>query len=127
MINRLRSEAEKLAAAPYTVVAAKDETTDGQPIYLLSHPELPGCMAQGADIDEARASLDDARLEYILSLLEDGLDVPVPQLQVTQTISSEPNEDNYVAPGPPTFMEDLSRATQPESRQGLGTVSVVTP
>jgi len=118
----LRKQAKQLAAAPYTEWVVRDETTNGRPIYLMSHPELPGCMAQGETIEEARASLGDARFEYILSLLEDGLDVPVPQTQATQTVSTKPNEDTYQGTGSADRRQSNASAGQP-----LGTISLVTP
>lgn len=78
-------QAEDLAARPYQVVIALDETTDDQPIYLVLSPELPGCMAQGETITEALESLYEARVDYIMSLLEDGLAVPSPNQYATRT------------------------------------------
>jgi predicted RNase H-like HicB family nuclease len=78
MTSDLEKRAEKLANRPYTVEFMEDETTDGEPIFVVSHPELPGCMAQGETLHEALQELEDARKEYILSLLEDGLPVPQP-------------------------------------------------
>ncbi len=78
MSDSLEKEAERLANQPYRIVVTADETTDGEPILVLSHPELPGCMTHGTTIQEALTSLQDARREYILSLLEDGLPVPQP-------------------------------------------------
>jgi predicted RNase H-like HicB family nuclease len=71
-------EAQRLSERSYEVVVSQDETTDGDPIFLATNPELPGCMAQGWTVDEAVRNLADARLDYIVSLLQDGLDVPAP-------------------------------------------------
>ena len=84
----LRKEAERLAAGGYNVQFIKDETTSGQPIYVAISPELEGCIAQGETIDDALASLHKARVDYIQSLLEDGLPVPEPQSIPTTTTSS---------------------------------------
>jgi predicted RNase H-like HicB family nuclease len=78
MTSDLEQRAEELAARPYSVEIIHDETTTGEPIIVMSHPELPGCMAQGSTLKEAREELAEARKEYILSLLEDGLPVPGP-------------------------------------------------
>ncbi len=75
----LGEKSRLLAKRSYIEEISKDETTDGHPVYLMSHPELPGCMTQGATIEEARENLQDARYEYILSLLEDGEPVPEPR------------------------------------------------
>ena len=76
--TQLRHKAERLAGRPYGVVVDRDETTDGEQIYLASNPELPGCLAHGKTKEEAVENLRDARTEYVLSLLEDGLQVPPP-------------------------------------------------
>lgn len=84
--KELLLQAKKLASSPYSVAMQRDETTKGSPIYLFSHPELPGCMAQGKTIQEASDALAEARLEYLMSLLEDGAEIPKPALDVTMTI-----------------------------------------
>jgi predicted RNase H-like HicB family nuclease len=85
MSKSLEKKAQELAAEPYTINVTKDETTDGEPIYVLYNPELPGCLAQGWTIEEAQENLLDAREGYILSLLQDNLPVPLPQRYATQT------------------------------------------
>ena len=62
---------------PYAVVR-EDEFVGGQQIVVLSHPDLPGCMAQGINFEEALISLDSARRDYIESLLEAGCEIPLP-------------------------------------------------
>ena len=47
--------------ASYSLHVVPDETTDGEPCYLASHPELQGCMSHGRTINEAVANLDAAR------------------------------------------------------------------
>lgn len=41
-------------------------------------PDLPGCVATGADLDELRANMRDAVLMHIAGMKEDGLAVPEP-------------------------------------------------
>lgn len=79
MQEALKDKAKRLAALPYLFEVSKDELTDGSRIFIALHPELPNCMAQGETIEEALAELAEAREEYILSLLEDGMDVPRPE------------------------------------------------
>lgn len=78
MSTALRKQAEELAARSYAVVIMQDETTEGKPVIAVSHPDLPGCRSHGKTIQEALTNLEDARVEYILSLLEDELPVPTP-------------------------------------------------
>ena len=80
-----RDKAEWLARKPYTVEVFRDETTEGQPVYIAQTPELEGCIGQGISVDKAVANLSEARVDYIESLLEDGLPVPEPILSATTT------------------------------------------
>jgi len=47
-------------------------------MFVASHPDLPGCLAQGSSAVEAIANLDDARNDWITFRLEEGLPVPEP-------------------------------------------------
>ncbi len=78
MKQDLERQARELASRPYLMMVKPDETTDGEPGYVAMIPELPGCMSGGDTWQEALKNLRDAQLEYILSLLEDGLPVPAP-------------------------------------------------
>lgn len=80
--------AQLLANRPYTTNFRQDETTDGTPIFVAECPELQGCMAQGWTIPEANLNLADARVDYIASLLEDGLPVPIPEIQRQRTVGA---------------------------------------
>jgi predicted RNase H-like HicB family nuclease len=60
----------------YTTLTVLAETTDGDWCYIATHPELPGCFAQGETPEEARADLEYARADYIASLKEDGVPIP---------------------------------------------------
>jgi len=71
-------KAAKLAERAYSVQVVTDETTDGMPIYLARIAELDGCMAQGETIEQALENLRGAKIDFIASLLEDGLPVPCP-------------------------------------------------
>lgn len=124
MHGDMKERAKLLAERPYSIQYVLDETTDGQPICLLSHRELPGCMAQGATIEEAESSLDDARREYILSLLEDGVPVPDPIAQATVTASfgAGTNITGTVRTTQSSFQSDLSQAARPLSRRLLAEV-----
>lgn len=83
MQEALREKAKRLAALPYLTVVQEDKTTAGSQIFVAAHPELPDCLAQGKTRKDALSELADARELYILSLLEDGLDVPRPEATMT--------------------------------------------
>jgi predicted RNase H-like HicB family nuclease len=87
MSNRdtLEQKAAALAKQPYLVVITREEMPDGTSVFVLHNPELKGCMAYGATLDDAKSNLAEVREDYILSLLEDGLEVPSPQGTQNQT------------------------------------------
>lgn len=127
MNNDLTKQAEKLATELYTTDIMRDKTTIGEPIYLLSHPELPGCMAQGRTIEEAQDNLVDARKEYLLSLLEDNQPVPLPKIRLTTTSAGQSDiyTESYAEHPEQTFLDDSSNVVQSKERSYLGTVSPV--
>jgi predicted RNase H-like HicB family nuclease len=86
-----RKIAEMRAARSYTVQINKSETAGGRTVYVAASPELDGCIAQGDTEEEAEANLRMARVDYIESLLEDGLPVPDPQMPQTITTSGASN------------------------------------
>lgn len=89
MINeQLMQEAVKLASRPYATSLEVDTLSSGERIYLLRNPELPAVKAQGLDLQEANRNLDEARTDYIYSLLEDGLPVPAPAASSSTASSS---------------------------------------
>jgi len=123
MNRSLQDRAEIAAAWPYTIRISKDETIDGQIVYLAMHPELPGCMAQGETVEEAIENLKEVTLEYILSLLEDRLPIPIPSGRLTKTTTSY-SISNTVT-GSKSFLDALSEAVQPCTRQEISTVELV--
>ena len=46
--------------------------------YFVTHPDLDGCMAEGATLEEAVANLADSRELWIEARLEGGYPVPEP-------------------------------------------------
>jgi predicted RNase H-like HicB family nuclease len=73
-----RAKAEALAKRPYLVMTTIEETTDNQPIYFARALELEGCFGQGETREAAVEDLRLATVDFIESLLEDGLPVPEP-------------------------------------------------
>lgn len=80
MDNQTLLKAKELANRPYQIHIFLDETTDDEPIYVAIIPELPGCVAHGDTPEEAKQNIITAKEDFIYFLLEDGLDVPEPQL-----------------------------------------------
>ena len=63
---------------PYTRRVRPDEGTRGEPLFLAWVDELPGCESHGATSGQALEGLEDALSMYIESMLEDGLEPPLP-------------------------------------------------
>lgn len=76
------------AAKPYHIEVIEDETTDNEPVYLALIPELEGCMGQGLTLEEALLDLEEAKMDYIVSLLSDGLEVPTPSAGTLEPIAT---------------------------------------
>jgi predicted RNase H-like HicB family nuclease len=85
--ENFRAQARKLIYNPYFIKVALDETTDGKPVYIAHVIELEGCFGQGETPEQAVGNLREAMVDYIESLLEDGLPVPSPA-ELIQTTSS---------------------------------------
>jgi len=71
----MKSNINHYLALNYPIELIRDVNQGG---FFATHPDLPGCAAQGETAEEAIASLDDARKLWIESRLEDDLPVPVP-------------------------------------------------
>ena len=129
MTTALQQQAEQLAAQPYTVEIAHDETTAGEPILVVSHPELPGCLAQGTTLDEALDELEEATREYILSLLEDNLPVPGPldfRVGTAVTTSGTQGTNWRIVESVTGFQPVSSHGdSEPEQQEKPVTISVV--
>lgn len=61
-----------MSAVRFRVLIEQDE--DG--VFVATCPTLPGCVAQGASRDEARASIQDAIEGYVASLKKHGEPIP---------------------------------------------------
>ena len=127
MGNKLQDKARKLAELPYTVKVEKDKTIDGQEVFLASHPELIGCMAQGASFEEAVENLREVRLEYISSLLEDDSPIPSPTTRQTSTSQEAVTViETFTATPSKPFLGVLGEVVQPSTREAVATVELIT-
>ena len=46
--------------------------------FVVSYPDLPGCLSTGDTVDEAIANAEDAKKEWFEAALEMGQDIPLP-------------------------------------------------
>lgn len=58
----------------YPAIFTKFE--DGAPGYVVTFPDLPGCVTEGEDMAEALFMAQDAASGWILTELEEGNDIP---------------------------------------------------
>jgi len=121
MISEIEDRARHLASQPYAVEIMKDKTTTGEDVFLAKNPDLYGCMAQGATVEESLTNLADARLDYIEGLLEDG--EPVPDVGSPSIYTSGETEtvlliDEIVkGESEREFLGDLDKVVQPTTRE----------
>jgi len=68
-----------LLSIPYLLEAEAVEAEPGQWLVRLAYPELPGCAAEGAVIEDVLAALERRRIEMIVGLVEAGTQPPIPR------------------------------------------------
>jgi predicted RNase H-like HicB family nuclease len=69
----------ELLAIPYLLEAEAVETEPGQWLIRLAYPELPGCTAEGAVVEDALRDLERRRVEIIVGLVERDQQPPIPR------------------------------------------------
>lgn len=62
---------------PYRMEIIEDSAEGG---YVASYPDLKGCITCGPTIEAAAAALADAKRVWIEAAIEDGYDIPVPEI-----------------------------------------------
>ena len=82
----------------YTTIIMPEECTDGTLCYRAEYPQLSGCMSHGLTPEEAVRNLIDAKRLYIETVLEKGLEVPVPVRPTVVTYSSSQSIMTKVVP-----------------------------
>ena len=60
---------------PYRMELILDRDEGG---YVVSFPDLPGCLSSGETYEEALRNAEDAKREWLTAALEDGLEIPEP-------------------------------------------------
>jgi predicted RNase H-like HicB family nuclease len=70
------------------LITSLDETTEGKPIYFARVFEIDGCFGQGETPEESIADLRLAIVDFIESLLVDGLPVPDPTSLLKPTLGT---------------------------------------
>jgi antitoxin HicB len=77
MSKQMNKSLEYYLSLPYTIELTPDE--DGY--WFVEIPLLPGCMTQGANRAEALEMIDEAKLLWLETALEDGIAIPEPEIE----------------------------------------------
>ncbi len=75
----------------YVALIYKERNSD----YGVSFPDIPGCIAVGATLDEARALAVEALAFHFEGMIEDG--APIPEPSTLETIMAERENRDAVA------------------------------
>ena len=46
--------------------------------FLFAFPDLPGCLSSGETVEEAFKNAEDAKHEWLLAAIEEGISIPEP-------------------------------------------------
>ena len=77
--------AEDITTLEYTYTAIFERDEDG--MYVVSFPELPGCITQGATIGEARENAADALHVFLTGLMRRKQPIPASEPTVGAPIA----------------------------------------
>lgn len=66
---------EEYMSKPYKLEIIPDVIEGG---FVVSYPELKGCLTTGETIQDAIANAEDAKREWLIAAVEDGYPIPDP-------------------------------------------------
>ena len=66
---------EEYMELPYRIELIPDTDEGG---FVVSFPDLPGCLSSGETVDEAYRNAEDAKFEWLTAALEEGISIPEP-------------------------------------------------
>ena len=64
---------EEYMAMPYRMELIPDKDEGG---FVVSFPDLPGCLTSGETPDAAIQNAVDAKREWLIAAIEDGVEIP---------------------------------------------------
>jgi antitoxin HicB len=70
---------EYYLSLPYTIEVIPDKDEDGQVTLFARVVELPGCMTEADDFTELGEMIEDAKISWLETALEDGQPIPEPR------------------------------------------------
>lgn len=66
---------EDYLSLPYPIKIEADAHEGG---YMVSLPDLPGCITCIESLEGASAAIKDAQREWLTAALEEGIEIPLP-------------------------------------------------
>lgn len=66
---------EEYMALPYRMEIVPDVDEGG---YIVSYPDLKGCLTTGETLEEAVSNAEDAKREWLTAAVEEGYPIPEP-------------------------------------------------
>jgi len=57
--------------------------------FVVKIEDLPGCVSQGDTVVDAYQMIEDARIAWIVTALERGIDIPFPQMKALAVCSGQ--------------------------------------
>lgn len=79
-IEQVKKDLEYYANLPYTIILERHDDATA-PYWVARVAELPHCLIHGATPEEALHEIEEVKLDWIKSNLEDGLTIPEPTPQ----------------------------------------------
>jgi len=70
----MTKELEYYLKLPYAMIIHDSEEGG----YAVEIPDLPGCISQGETIEEAVKMISDAKISWLETAIEEGLEIPEP-------------------------------------------------
>ena len=66
---------DEYLALPYKMEIVPDPDEGG---FVVSYPDLPGCLSSGETVEQAIANAADAKKAWLEAAMEDGIEIPEP-------------------------------------------------
>ena len=66
---------EEYMELPYRIELIPDTDEGG---FVVSFPDLPGCLSSGETVEEAYRNAEDAKFAWLTAAMEEGISIPEP-------------------------------------------------
>ena len=76
MRKMIMKKIEDFVALPYKMEIVKDLDEGG---YVVSFPDLPGCLTVGETIEEAIKNAEDAKRAWLEAAIEEQIEISIPE------------------------------------------------